>query len=142
MNHRNHKKLLALLMAGMFVVAFTACATAPPPENVKAVSCAAKKIQWEVIDEAEVVDFGCSLGKHGMDPALIFTMELKNVSDKPMRFRVNIFLEDMDKAAGHLVPRKGNPPVVEPGKAVKIKIPFIKTTAMSNKILVIVKASS
>jgi hypothetical protein len=48
----------------------------------------------------------------------------------------------MDKAAGHLVPRKGNPPVLEPGKGETVKIPFIGTGQESKKILVIVKTIS
>ena len=67
---------------------------------------------------------------------------LMNPTDKPLRYRINIFLEDMDKAAGHLVPRKGKPPVLEPGKAATVKIPFIGTDKESKKILVIVKTIS
>jgi hypothetical protein len=69
-------------------------------------------------------------------------MDLTNASDTPLRFRVNIFLEDMDKAAGHLVPRKGKPPVVEPGQTASVKIPFIKTETLSDKVLVVVKTMS
>ena len=65
-----------------------------------------------------------------------------NPTDKPLRYRINIFLEDMDKAAGHLVPRKGKPPVLEPGKSASVKIPFIGTDKESKKILVIVKTIS
>jgi hypothetical protein len=48
----------------------------------------------------------------------------------------------MDKAAGHLVPRKGKPPVLEPGKSASVKIPFIGTDQESKKILVVVKTIS
>lgn len=112
------------------------------PANVKNVTCGAKTITWEVAKEAEINNFTCSLGTFGIDPSLIFTMDLTNTSDTPLRFRVNIFLEDMDKAAGHLVPRKGKPPVVEPGQTAAVKIPFLKTETLSDKILVIVKAMS
>jgi hypothetical protein len=67
---------------------------------------------------------------------------LENVSDTALRYRINIFLEDMDKAAGHLVPRKGKPPVLEPGKSASVKIPFIGTDKESKEILVIVKTIS
>ena len=43
---------------------------------------------------------------------------------------------------GHLVPRKGNPPVLEPGKGATVTIPFIGTDQESKKILVIVKTIS
>jgi hypothetical protein len=48
----------------------------------------------------------------------------------------------MDRASGHLVPRKGKPPVLEPGKSASVKIPFIGTEQESKKILVIVKTIS
>ena len=78
----------------------------------------------------------------GMDMAFIVSMDIKNVSDKPLRFKAHVFLEDMDKASGHLVPRKGKPPVVAPGAVAKIKIPFIKAETMSNDMMVAVKAMS
>ncbi len=97
------------------------------------------EIEWDVAPEAKVGNLACELGKHKKDPALIFTADLTNTADKPLRFRLNIFLLDMDKGAGHLVPRKGKPPVIEPGKTETVKIPFIKTDKMSKKIFVVVK---
>ena len=124
------------------VLSLAACASSssstPPPANVKAVQCDASNIIWEVAPEAEIVNFACALGEHGGEPSLIFNVGVKNVSDKDLRFRINIFLLDMDKAAGHLVPRKGKPPVLKSGAEETVKIPFIKTTAVSKKIQVIV----
>ncbi len=134
--------LFVLMVVLGFVLPWTGCATAPPPSNVKAVNCDTAKIEWEVAPEAEISDFSCALGKKGMDPALNFTVALKNISDRPLRFRVNIFLLDIDKAAGHLVPRKGKPPHVAAGESQTVTIPFIKTTAMSRKIHVRVVAMS
>jgi len=128
--------IVFLALVGI-VLAFSACASAPP-SNVKAVQCDASKIIWEVAPEAEIVNFACALGEHGGEPSLLFTVGVKNVTDKALRFRVNIFLLDMDKAAGHLVPRKGKPPVLAAGAEETVKIPFIKTNSMSQKIHVIV----
>ena len=114
------------------------CAGKGAPEQT---NCDAK-LRWEVAKEAKLNQFDCELGESGGQPALIFTVGLENVSDKPQRYRLNIFLEDMDKAFGHLVPRKGNPPVLEPGKSETVKIPFIGTDKESKKILVIVKTVS
>ena len=99
-------------------------------------------ISWDVAKEAKLTQFDCAVGTHGGQPALIFTVGLMNAADNPYRYRVNIFLEDMDKASGHLVPRKGSPPVVAPGKSETVKIPFIGTDKASKKILVIVKTLS
>jgi hypothetical protein len=95
-------------------------------------------IKWDVTDQAKLTQFDCAVGKHGGQPALIFTVGLQNPTDQPLRYRLNIWLEDMGKAAGHYVPRKGKPPVVEPGKTETVKIPFIKTNTMSRDILVVV----
>jgi hypothetical protein len=136
MHFKNPVGRICLMMAIFgLMMAWSGCATAPPA-NVKAVTCDAARIDWDVAPEAELTEFACSMGKQGMDPALIFTAALKNVGDRPLRFRINIFLMDMDKANGHLVPRKGNPPVVAPGATEKVKIPFIKTATMPKKVLV------
>lgn len=105
------------------------------PENT---NCNAE-ITWEVAMEAKLTQFDCEIGKHDGQPSLIFNVGLMNTTDKPLRYRINIFLEDMDKAAGHLVPRTGKPPVLEPGKSETVKIPFIGTGNESKKILVLVK---
>jgi hypothetical protein len=111
------------------------CATAPPA-NVKSIDCAGAKIQWEVAPEAEIVHFACALGMHEGDPSLIYTIQLKNVADTAHRFRVCVFLQDMDKAVAYLVPTKGKPPQLAAGEDATIKIPFMKTTVMSKKTLV------
>ncbi len=108
------------------------------PETV---NCDAK-ISWEVVKEAKLTQFDCALGTHGGQDSLIFNVGIENTSDTALRYRINIFLEDMDKAAGHLVPRKGKPPVLEPGKSASVKIPFIGTNQESKKILVVVKTIS
>ena len=73
---------------------------------------------------------------------LIFTIGIENPTEQPYRYRVNVFLEDMDKAAGHYVPRKGKPPVVNPGKTETVKIPFIGTDQLSKKVEVVVTTMS
>ena len=128
--------VLVLCLVGAFWLVGWAGEGAP-----QKTSCDAE-ITWEVIKEAKLTKFECAVGKHGGQPALIFTVGLENPTDKPLRYRINIFLEDMDKASGHLVPRKGKPPVVEPGKAATVKIPFIGTDKESKKILVVVKTIS
>ena len=127
--------LVVCLIATFWLVG---CAGKGAPEKT---DCDAK-ISWEVAKEAKLTQFDCALGKSGGQPALIFTVGLVNASDKPQRYRINILLEDMDNGFGHLVPRKGSPPVLEPGKSETVKIPFIGTDKESKKILVIVKTVS
>jgi hypothetical protein len=123
-----------MLMAGLF----TGCATTGQPEKV---GCDGN-IEWDITPEAKITSFECALGTHGGEPALIFNAGIQNVTDQALRYRINIFLLDMDKAAGHYVPRKGKPPVVEPGKEEMVKIPFIKTDMMAKDMLVVVKILS
>ena len=139
MNRLKHAPMISvliLLLMGTFWQVGWAGEGAPEKTNCDA------EIGWEVVKEAKLTQFDCALGKHGGQPALIFSVGIMNPTDKPLRYRINIFLEDMDKAAGHLVPRKGKPPVVEPGKAATVKIPFIGTGNESKKILVVVKTIS
>jgi len=144
MNRQPLQKMGTLLLA-VAAVALVAggCASSPKiPANVLGVQCAAKSIQWEVAPEAEISDFDCQMGTFDGEAALVVTMAVKNISDKPQRYKVQVFLEDMDRAYGHLVPRTGKPPQVAPGAVEKVKLPFVKTGAMSQKILVMVKTMS
>ena len=129
----------ALGICLVLTLGFYGCASkAGAPEVV---NCPAS-ISWEVAPEAQLTQFDCAMGTHGGQTSLIFDVGLMNVTDKPLRYRVNVFLEDLDKASGHLVPRKGNPPVLEPGKTATVKIPFIGTEVQSKKILVVVRPLS
>jgi hypothetical protein len=134
MHWKRFPNRLSLVLAGLWLVLAVAGCASGPPANVKMVTCPAEKIEWDVTKSAEITEFGCKMGKKGMDPALIFTVGIKNIAMQPQRFRVNIFLLDMDKAAGHLVPRKGKPPRVAAGETKTVTIPFIKTTDMPGKI--------
>jgi len=128
--------VLVMCMAGAFLLAGCAGKGAPEKSNCDA------KITWEVVKEAKITQFDCAVGQQEGQPALIFTVGLENTSATPLRYRLNIFLEDMDKAFGSLVPTKGKPPVLAPGKAETVKLPFLGTEKQSKKILVVVKTIS
>jgi hypothetical protein len=95
-------------------------------------------IEWQVIKEAEVTQFDFEKGTYEKDPAVVFTVGLKNASDKPQRFRLNIFLTEIDKGVGSLVPEKGSPPVLEAGQTATITLPVPKTSELPKDILVVV----
>ena len=128
--------VLVLCLAGAFLLA--GCAGKGAPEKI---NCDAK-ITWEVVKEAKITQFDCALGEVEGLPSLIFTVGLENTSATPLRYRLNIFLEDMGKAFGSLVPAKGKPPVLEPGKVETVKLPFLGTDKESKEILVVVKTIS
>ena len=135
---RNASLVTVLVVCLIASIGLVGCAGRGAPEKA---NCDAE-IKWEITKEAKLTQFDCALGTHGGQTALIFNVELENIADTAQRFRINIFLEDMDKASGHLVPRKGKPPVLEPGKSASVKIPFIGTETESKQILVIVKTIS
>jgi hypothetical protein len=139
MKRLKHASMMAVLILGLMGMFFqVGWAAEGAPEKV---NCDAE-IAWDVVKEAKLTQFDCALGESGGQPALIFTVGLENASDKSQRYRINIFLEDMDKGFGHLVPRKGSPPVLEAGKSATVKIPFIGTDKESKKILAMVKTVS
>ena len=99
-------------------------------------------ITWNVAPQAEVSSFSCTVGEFKKEPAVIFKVGVKNVSDKAQRFRVQIFLLDEGKAVGHLVPRTGKPPVLKPGQEEVVSLPAPKTTKLPKKLEVILKTIS
>jgi hypothetical protein len=135
---KNASMMAVLVVCLVAAFGLIGCAGKGAPEKT---NCDAR-IKWDVAEEAKLTQFDCMVGVHGGQPSLIFTVGVENPTDTPYRYRVNIFLEDMGKAAGHLVPRKGTPPVVKPGEAQTVKIPFIGTGKESKKILVVVQTIS
>ena len=136
---RPMKKTVPCVLAGLvFAIGLAlGCAT---EQSAKTPS--EPRIEMQVIPEAKITQFESALGTHAKDPALIFTVGIQNVTNQPMRYRLNIFLQDMDKGSGSLVPASGKPPVVKPGETQTVKVPFIKTDKESKDILVIVKPAS
>lgn len=129
--------VLLLLLSAVFVVPGPALSSSKPA-NVQEVSCNGSEIAWEIAPEASVESLACSLGTHEGDPSLIVDVSLKNISDRDLRFRLTLFLDDLDKGVAWSIPLKGNPPVMKPGDVQSIKIPFMKTTELSRQMSVAV----
>ena len=132
------KIFLNVVMIALASTLLWSCASSNKPAEL---NCAGA-VEWQICKDAQITSFACELGSFKKKPALVYTVAVKNNSDKPHRYRLNIFLLDQDKAAGHLVPRKGKPPVIKPGETVTVKIPFFKATKTSGKMLVILKTIS
>ncbi|MFW6147573.1 MAG: hypothetical protein ACOC6B_04185 [Thermodesulfobacteriota bacterium] len=77
-----------------------------------------------------------------INPAVIVKVGVKNSSNKAQRFRVQIFLLDEGKAAGHLVPSKGKPPVLQSGQEKEVTFPVIKTNQVPKRLEVVIKTIS
>jgi len=138
MNRSIRRLSLYVIMMTLTAALLWGCAGSSKPDEV---GCAGA-IEWQICDDARITSFACELGSFKKKPALVYTVVVKNITEKPHRYRLNIFLLDQDKAAGYLVPRKGKPPVVKPGETTTVKIPFFKATATSAKMLVILKTIS
>jgi hypothetical protein len=105
------------------------------------VACPAD-IEWNVIPHADVTSFSCTMGEFQKEPAVVFKVGVKNVSDKAQRFRVQIFLVDEGKAVGGLVPVKGKPPVLNPGQEAVVTYPVPKTTQLPKRLEIVINTIS
>ncbi len=80
------------------------------------------KISKEISPEAELEGFSCFFKRWDGAKALHFKVAVKNVSDKPQRFKVRIFL-DNGKAVGGLLPRKTKKGLMKPGQTAAFTYP-------------------
>ncbi|MBW1646442.1 MAG: hypothetical protein JRJ56_09045 [Deltaproteobacteria bacterium] len=112
------KTMFLSLVLALAAVGLLACAGAQP----KIAADCNSNLKWDICPEAEVTTFKCYAGKWKKADAYYFEVGLKNVTNTPNRYRVNLFLSD-GKGIGGLLPRKGKPPVVAPGAVVTGKYP-------------------
>ena len=81
------------------------------------------KINKEISPEAQLDGFTCFFKKWDGAKVLHFKVAVKNVSDKPQRFKVRIFL-DNGKAVGGWLPRKTKKGLIKPGQTAKFVYPI------------------
>ncbi len=140
---RTRSWLVPLCLAA--VLAVGGCAyTQPAPSGAGAekLSCdGAGQIEAQVSPEAELAGLDCFFKPYKGVESLHFKVTLKNVSDKPQRYRVNLFL-DNGKAVGGLIPRKGKPPVVKPGEEASFTYPVKGMAEPAKEVLLLVKTIS
>ena len=72
-------------------------------------------LEQDIVSVAQLEAFTCSFKKWEGVETLHMKVVIKNISDTPQRFRVNIFL-DNGKAVGGLIPRRLKDGLVEPGQ--------------------------
>ena len=72
-------------------------------------------LEKSIVPEAALEEFTCFMKNWSGAETLHFKVSIKNVSDKPQRYRVNIFL-DNGKAVGGWIPRKIKKGLVQPGQ--------------------------
>lgn len=100
----------------------TGCA-GPKPKPGEAFPCAADShIEKSIAPEADLADFSCVMKAWEGSDTLHFNVAVKNISDQPQRYKVNIFL-DNGKAVGGLIPRKTKDGLVQPGQTASFEYP-------------------
>ncbi len=134
-----------VLLCAAAVLAAGGCAYTQPASSgadTAALSCAAAgKVETQVSPEAELTGLDCFFKDYKGVKSLHFKVTLKNTSDQPQRYRVNLFL-DNGKAVGGLIPRKGKPPVVKPGEAASFTYPVKGMSEPAGEVLLLVKTIS
>ncbi len=96
------------------------------------------KLNKTIAPEASLEDFSCIFKKWEGSETLHFNVAVKNTSNKPQRFKVNIFL-DNDKAVGGLIPRKTKKGLVKPGQTGKFVYPVKGMNKKPETIMLIIK---
>ena len=97
------------------------------------------KINKEISPEAQLDGFSCFFKRFEGVQALHFKVAVKNVSDKPQRFRVHIFL-DNGKAVGGLIPRKTKKGLIKPGQTATFVYPVGGMTDKPGSIILKIKS--
>lgn len=118
-----------LMVVAVLALAFTGCASKrlTPVNAPEMFPCAAEdEVVKDIAPEAELADFSCSFKKWEGIQTLHLKVAIKNISPKPQRFRVNIFL-DNGKAVGGLLPRKTKKGLVKPGDTASFVYPVKET---------------
>ncbi|MBN2033976.1 MAG: hypothetical protein JW836_11920 [Deltaproteobacteria bacterium] len=125
--------LVGIISLGLFV----GCATYKPSGPVNVPS---GKIIYEVVKEADIESLTARLAKYaGWQNREVwhFDIALKNPTDKPQRYRVRVLLPDQGVSGGGLLPLKGTPPALAPGKEVKATYPVNYDKPLTNVLVVV-----
>jgi len=126
-----------LMVAAVAALVFTGCASKgltpeTAPEVFPCVS--GGEVEKDITFQAELVDFSCGFKKWGGADTLHFKVAVKNVSQQPQRFRVNIFL-DNGKAVGGLIPRKTKKGLLKPGETASFVYPVGGVTTQPKSVI-------
>jgi len=129
------------IIAILACLVFAGCAGSKPNPG-EVFPCAAEgKIEKEIAPEAELAEFSCVVKEWNGSNTLHFTVGVKNVSDVPQRYRVNVFL-DNGKAVGGLIPRKTNKGLVQPGQTASFVYPVKGMDGGPKSVTILVKTMS
>ena len=137
MKQFNWVSLWLTLIVVAAVLALTGCAgKGYTPENAPSefVCAVNNNVDIDIAGGAELADFTCFFKKWEGAETLHFRVAVKNLSDKPQRYKVNIFL-DNDKAVGGLIPRRTGKGLVEPGQTASFEYPVKGVTRQPKEVI-------
>lgn len=100
-------------------------------------------IKWEVAKEADITLLKCFIKEYtGWGKSVLhYEVGIKNKSDQPQRFRVQIMVPEEGVAGGGLLPAEGKPPALAPGKEAKGMYP-VNIEKIPKKVAIVVKTIS
>ena len=141
MQRFQHVVRLSGLFAMLACLVIAGCA-GPKPKPGEVFPCAADtKIEKVIAPEAELADFSCVIKPWNGSDTLHFNVTVKNISNMPQRYRVNIFM-DNGKAVGGLIPRKTKKGLVQPGQTASFVYPVKGMDRGPKSVTVLVKTMS
>ncbi len=123
MKHFEGLKVLAVAVAIVVLGLSIAGCAANKPKPGEVFACVPDgKLEKNIAPEAALEDFSCVFKKWKGSETLHFKVVVRNVSQEPQRYRVNIFM-DNGKAVGGLIPRKTKKGLVQPGQTASFVYP-------------------
>lgn len=135
--------LLVIFMAGIgFLLAGCAGKGYSPGTAPESFPCVPEsKLEKQIAPEAELENLSCSFKTYEGKDTLHFSVAVKNVSQQPQRYRVNLFM-DNGKAVGGLIPRTTKGGLVEPGKSMSFDYPVVDMPFSPKAMTLIIKTVS
>ncbi len=127
--------LAAIVAAGVLTAG---CAGPRPDAGVVFPCVAAEKMEADIAKEAALEEFSCVFQDWSGSETLHFKVAVKNVSNAPQRYKVNIFL-DNGKAVGGLIPRKTKAGLVKPGETKTFVYPVNNMGKMPKAITLMIR---
>jgi len=97
------------------------------------------RLEKQIGPEARLEDLSCSFKEYEGVNTLHFKVAVKNVSPRPQRFRVQIFL-DNGKAVGGLIPQAVKKGLVAPGKTESFVYPVVQMPKKPKSVILKISA--
>jgi hypothetical protein len=104
-------RIILLMTVCVGFVLISGCATKPAKKSNGPI----ETLQVCPTAKITTLEYSKEKSKFSGGPKLHVKVGITNISDKPLRYRVSIFLPD-GASSGGFYPRKGKPPVVKPGE--------------------------